>query len=78
MHGHLEVMKWLFNHGGAQGDIQKQDRSDSPLCVALELGHFEVVKWLILNGSFSTHDNGVIDNMVMRNNMRPQTGIQWS
>ena len=54
LHGHLEVMKWLFNRGGAQGDIQNPDRSNSPLRIALELGHFEVVKWLILNGSFST------------------------
>ena len=68
--GHLEIVQFLYHDGGAQDDIRKQD-GNSPLCIALHNGHVDVWKWLILNEVLSARNYGVIDDTIMRNNLRP-------
>ena len=77
--GHLEIVQFLSNDGGAQDDIRKITRAgNSPLSMALDEGHFEVVYWLILNGALALRDDmdgGGIDDAIMRNGLRQ--GHEW-
>ena len=69
--GHLEIMKLLFQVGGAHEDIRKINRNGAtPLRIALYIPHFDVVYWLLLNGALSPRQDGVIDDMTMRNELR--------
>ena len=83
--GHIEVVQWLFHHGGAKEDIRKVLRSGqaleqyilqstacSPLHTALLRGYFDVVHWLILNGALASRDDVdicIIDDIVMRRDL---------
>ena len=48
-HGHLAIVKLLFNHGGNLN--HKDDDGFTPLILASCEGHLKVVKWLLKNGS---------------------------
>ena len=51
-HGHLRVVKILFDHGA---NLNHQDVDNfSPLILASYEGHLKVVKWLLRNGSDPT------------------------
>lgn len=70
-HDRLEICKLLFHDGGAHDDIRKVSRSGlSPLRVALHRGNYDVILWMIPNGAFSPRQEGVIDDMTMRNGLR--------
>ena len=71
--GHLEIVRFLSQVGGAHEDIRKVTMyGECPLRVALENGHFEVVQWLILNGALSLPQDGygVVDDAIMRSDLR--------
>ena len=73
--GHLEIVRFLSQDGGAHDDIQRVTTRVViyPLCVAFENGHFEVVYWLILNGALASGDDvegGGIDDAIMRRDLR--------
>ena len=72
--GHLEIVRFLSQVGGAHEDIRKVTMyGECPLRVALENGHFEVVQWLILNGALALRDDmdgGGIDDAIMRSDLR--------
>ena len=78
--GHVEVVEWLFHHGGAKDDVRKPNMSgNSPLFMALYNDYMEVGKRLILNGAlFSRYNGVVIDARIMRNDLRPVSGIVWN
>ena len=71
--GHLEIVRFLHDVGGAHDDIQRVTRNGwSPLRIAFFHEHFEVAKWLILNGALAPHDDGFsgsIDDMIMRRDL---------
>ena len=78
--GRLEIIKLLYHDGGAHDDIRRVTREGySPLRVALRYGHFDVVQWMILNEALSTPRDvdGVIDDTIMRNDLRPVSGASW-
>lgn len=77
---HVEVVEWLFHHGGAKDDVRKPNMSgNSPLFMALYNNYVEVGKRLILNGAlFSRYNGVVIDARIMRNDLRPVSGIVWN
>ena len=71
MYGHLEIIKLLSHDGGAHDDIRKVNNFGySPLRVALSRRHFHVARWLILNGALASRDDNVIDDIVMRRDLR--------
>ena len=50
LNGHLEVIKWLYDHGG-KDDVTKADNfSQTPMYAASLNGHLEVIKWLYDHG----------------------------
>ena len=53
MHGHLETMKWLFEHGCSIHD--RNNDGDSCLSLASMNGELETLKWLLEHGS-SIHE----------------------
>ena len=74
--GHLEIVTWLYYDGGAHEDIRKRSWNGfSPLSIALKYNNFDVVSWLTRNGALeSSRDgvkSGVIDDMIMRDELRP-------
>ena len=74
--GQLGVYKWLFHYDSVHKDIQKQDTNGiSPLYVALST-RTKLVQGCRLvrrcrqvadtfNGSFSSHDDGIMDDILM-------------
>ena len=72
--GHLEIVQWLSQVGGAKDDIRKRTEHDwSPLSIALFYDQFDVVYWLIQNGALALRDDmdgGGIDNAIMRSDLR--------
>ena len=76
MYGHLEIIKLLSHDGGAHDDIRKLTRRGySPLRVALSRRHFHVARWLILNGALASRDDNVMDDIVMRRDLRRYTSV---
>ena len=79
-HGHLDVVQWFCHVGGVKEDIRKQSTFGwSPLGIALHNMHEDIVKWMLPNGAFSSRDeeDGVIDDAILRNNLRPVRGFPW-
>ena len=74
--GHLEIVTWLYYDGGAHEDIRKRSWNGfSPLSIALKYNNFDVVSWLTRNGALESSrdgvNSGVIDDMIMRDELRP-------
>ena len=77
-HGHLEVCKWLLNHGAAK-DIKRRARRNnvppgpSPLTVAFgKFSYRNLSRWLIMNGALCKHDDsGKLDVEIMRQDLNP-------
>ena len=77
-HGHLDVCKWLFDHGAAK-DIKRRTTHDdnhngrSPLYAAFVLGSWRnVTRWLILNGALcKDDDSGDLDVEIMKQDLDP-------
>ena len=79
-HGHLDVVQWLCHVCGVKEDIRKQSTFGwSPLGIALHNMHEDIVKWMLPNGAFSSQDeeDGVIDDAILRNNLRPVRSFPW-
>lgn len=84
--GHLEIMKLLFYHGGAQEDIGKGIRNaGTALRVALLYEEFDVVHLLILIGALAPRDDVDdcdIDDAIMRRDLsqevRGQDSKKWN
>ena len=73
--GHLEIVRFLSQDGGAHEDIQKINIcGDSPLRAALRNDHDSIVHWLILNGALFLLDDSNIDDTMLRNHLYP---IPW-
>lgn len=67
-HDHLEICKLLFHYGGS---IRKQNLfGDSPLRMAFYRRNYDAILWMIPNGAFSPRQDDVIDDMMMRNELR--------
>ena len=81
--GHLEIVRFLSHECGAHADIRKLTMDGySPLTIALYNDHFDIVEWLIRNGALSSSphdavDGGVIDDAIMRRDLRQETGDHW-
>jgi len=82
--GHLEIMKLLFHHGGAQDDIRRLANfrrlascGTSLLRVAFEHSHDDVFHRLILKRALSSPRDidVVIDDDTMRRDLRPISEI---
>ena len=70
--GHLEVLQWLSQDGGAHEDIRTLDNvGDAPLRLALRHGYMEVGRWLLRQRALSPRDTGVLDDATMRNDLSP-------
>ena len=81
LYGHLEIVLFLYHECGAHNDIREVTVDGwSPLRIALHNGHFHVIYWLILVGALAPRndvDGGGIDNMLMRRELRDETGRNW-
>ena len=83
-YGHLEIVRWLSQVGGAREDIRKVTKAgNSPLGEALRYGYFPVAQWFILNGAWAPHIlwilggslhncSKVIDDTLMRKELHPK------
>ena len=87
LHGHLNVCKWLSEHGGAKDDIRWRGKSfdgdDSTLQASLHerVKGLGTAQWLILNGALCRdNDSGEIDQDIMRRDLQPYKpyyGLKW-
>jgi ankyrin repeat protein len=49
---HMDLVKWIFNHGGGVESVTCPDNYGwTPLFVACQGGHLDLVKWLYANGA---------------------------
>ena len=85
--GHLEVCKWLCNHG-ARNDVRKSSNFyDSPLHIAIRHmqgandlpadgcdQHLKVCRWLILNEALCPNNDGVVCKDRIREAFRSNRG----
>ena len=61
--GHIEVCKWLFDHGAVK-DVKRRTRwNESPLSVSFAFSsHRDLSRWLILNGALcKDNESGDLD-----------------
>ena len=82
--GHLDIVQFLAQVGGAHEDIRNVTKAGtSPLRIAFKYGQFPVAQWLILNGAWAPHIvwilgrslhncSKVIDDTLMRRELRPE------
>ena len=73
--GHLDIIRFLSQDGGAHEDLRKHNtvKVSSPLRVAFRHGHMNVLQYCIRHGALAPRDavtGSGIDNMAMRGNLR--------
>ena len=80
-HGHVEIVRFLAQDGGAHADIQRQNLAGtSPLRIALREDHLCVAKLLIRNDALASRDDvagGGIDDVIMRRDLRQEEDDEW-